>query len=117
MWRINQLLIKLAYDKNDFCWKELETLAFEYQISIESLKCMNDIYFYKKDYLPFNLVDLKQFDAGCEFRIIPYKVEDFWTWNFDYVSFDKSSSLESTMNEIRNRQTKSLIKSKDIFLD
>lgn len=115
--RINQLLIKLAYDKNDFCYKDLETLAFEYQISIDELNRINDIYFYKKEYLPFNLVELNNYDAGCEFREIPYQIDNIWTWSFDYKLTNKSNSLESTINQVRNRQTKSLIKAKDIFLN
>lgn len=115
LWRINQLLIKLAYDKNDFCYKDLEILAFEYQISIDELNRINDIYFWKREYLPFNLVELNNYDAGCEFRKIPYQIDNIWTWSFDYKLTNKSNSLESTINQVRNRQTKSLIKAKDIF--
>lgn len=117
LWRIDKLLVKLASDENDFCWKDLDILSFEYQISIEELNIFKDVYFYKKDYLPFNFVELEPFDAGCEVREIPYQIENVWPYHFESLLVNKSNSFDSNINDIRNRQTKSLIKAKDIFLN
>ena len=114
LWRINELVIKLAYDKGDMCYLDYNSLSFNYQIPVSSIENMERIYFYNRDIIPFDRLELTPDDVCI--RLVPYRIDNFWGLKLDFCN-PYSGDFSETANEIRNRQVKSLIKAKDIFSD
>ena len=114
LWRINELLMKLAYDKGDMCYLDYNSLSFNYQIPVSSIESMERIYFYNRDIIPFDSLESTE-DDMC-IRLMPYRIDNYW--GLKLGSCDPySRDFNETADEIRNRQVKSLIKAKDIFSD
>ncbi len=106
LWRIDELLVMLAYNPDDLCYSSFEDLSRNYQLSIDSIKSMFKIYFYKNDYLPYVEVPINIKDIGIQYDDNSYVVED--AWQYELVKFNPRG-----INDIRTKN-KSLVKSRNL---
>lgn len=117
LWRINELLLKFAYCPDDLYYSSFDELSYYYQISLDDIKSMYKIYFYKNDYLPYIQQPVNLGNISFEASEIPYVVEN--AWQYELVKFNPTfvNNFECNYYGNKTRQNKSLIKTRNNISD
>lgn len=84
LWRLNKILNLLSLDKDDVSWKSFEEIAHLYNISVDAIETIYDIYFKNMKVLPYIPLSIDELKNELDQKNIPYVIDDIYKmYNFE----------------------------------
>lgn len=84
LWRLNQILNLLSLEDYDIGWRSLDNIAYVYNVTIDIVESIKNIYFKGINNLPYLPLSMEEIRSSIEWKRVPYVIDDMYKlYDFD----------------------------------